>query len=239
MSGTGILEAPQSVTDATRVPIGHRAIPVTAAERRERLELLVDAFNAWREMPHETRFEPGEFGRVVIRPPISLFRSYSPHRGPATLPEVAGHESIRLHAEFCVRCYSTLEHEVVFTDLAHVNVAGKLPLCYGCVDSRTKALVDRWGDCGSYGADYSWSRRYNATTCHCGRLVRFAGSRVRRFCSQRCSQRAAADRAKKRRMHARRRDCEVCGNEFTPLRSDAKFCSGACRQFAYRSRSAS
>ncbi len=30
--------------------------------------------------------------------------------------------------------------------------------------------------------------------------------------------------------------CEVCGASFTPKRSDAKTCSSACRQRAYRSR---
>ena len=35
-----------------------------------------------------------------------------------------------------------------------------------------------------------------------------------------------------------RRDsfCEECGRMFTPKRSDAKYCSNACRQKAYRSR---
>lgn len=32
------------------------------------------------------------------------------------------------------------------------------------------------------------------------------------------------------------RSCEVCDTKFTPERSDARFCSDACRQFAYRQR---
>lgn len=34
------------------------------------------------------------------------------------------------------------------------------------------------------------------------------------------------------------RPCEVCDTKFTPGRADARFCSAACRQFAYRQRKA-
>jgi RNA polymerase-binding transcription factor DksA len=30
--------------------------------------------------------------------------------------------------------------------------------------------------------------------------------------------------------------CEACGEEFSPLRSDARYCSSTCRQRAYRAR---
>jgi hypothetical protein len=32
------------------------------------------------------------------------------------------------------------------------------------------------------------------------------------------------------------RDCAVCGKTFAPTRADALYCSGACRQTAYRKR---
>ena len=31
--------------------------------------------------------------------------------------------------------------------------------------------------------------------------------------------------------------CRMCGHEFTPARSDARYCSNRCRQAAYRDRS--
>ena len=31
-------------------------------------------------------------------------------------------------------------------------------------------------------------------------------------------------------------DCTVCGSTFTATRSDARYCSGPCRQRAYRQR---
>lgn len=33
-----------------------------------------------------------------------------------------------------------------------------------------------------------------------------------------------------------RRKCEACGTWFYPPRNDAMWCSGACRQWAYRER---
>jgi hypothetical protein len=54
-------------------------------------------------------------------------------------------------------------------------------------------------------------------------------------CSKRCEQRY------RRRLQRESRDethCTVCGVGFRPKRADAKFCSNACRQRAYREVSA-
>src|SRR5262245_46376784 len=57
------------------------------------------------------------------------------------------------------------------------------------------------------------------------------------FCCQRCAPAARAARARERRRLARcDRSCERCGETFEPKRADAKFCSSACRQAAYRHR---
>ena len=53
--------------------------------------------------------------------------------------------------------------------------------------------------------------------------------------------RCAAGRHNERQREWRRqgragRDCESCGDTFTPPRSDARYCSPACRQKAYRER---
>ena len=50
-------------------------------------------------------------------------------------------------------------------------------------------------------------------------------------CSRRCEQRY------RRKLRRGRRDkiaCAVCEKGFRPVRSDARFCSNACRQWAYR-----
>lgn len=43
-------------------------------------------------------------------------------------------------------------------------------------------------------------------------------------------------RMERRRLNAR--NCEECGRKFTPTRSDARFCSNACRQKSYRRQAA-
>lgn len=59
----------------------------------------------------------------------------------------------------------------------------------------------------------------------------------RTFCSENC--RRAFQRAKARAKRGTpERDCEGCGERFTPTRSDARYCSPACKQRAYRGRAA-
>ena len=70
----------------------------------------------------------------------------------------------------------------------------------------------------------------------CGRKV--VGSR---FCNFRCRAHyynaPAAARRKAQRLEARQdMVCVQCGKTFTPRRSDAKTCSAACKQKAYRQR---
>ena len=58
--------------------------------------------------------------------------------------------------------------------------------------------------------------------------------RSERTCSTRCAQREL----RFRRRH-KKRMCGTCGLRFETTRIDAKFCSGACRQMAYRAAIAS
>ena len=56
-----------------------------------------------------------------------------------------------------------------------------------------------------------------------------------------CIARYQRDRRNEREMRARvvlriNRECVICGNQFDPPRNDAKYCSSACRQAAYRQR---
>jgi hypothetical protein len=52
-------------------------------------------------------------------------------------------------------------------------------------------------------------------------------------CSVRCEQRY---RRKLKRQERAKAICSCCRSEFVPTRSDAQFCSNACRQWAYRLR---
>jgi endogenous inhibitor of DNA gyrase (YacG/DUF329 family) len=77
------------------------------------------------------------------------------------------------------------------------------------------------------------------TPCEgCSRPVYAEVDRRRRrrvFCSDKCKGQVQAREARE----MRRLDpipCETCGEVFEPSRSDARFCSDACRQIAYRPR---
>jgi hypothetical protein len=60
----------------------------------------------------------------------------------------------------------------------------------------------------------------------------------RAFCSQRCRSRVDHDKAATRRIQARQEhgphQCGGCGEVLDGRRADARYCSGACRQRAYR-----
>jgi hypothetical protein len=62
---------------------------------------------------------------------------------------------------------------------------------------------------------------------------------IRTFCSESCRRAVFRVEAKAKRLAARgdlTRRCVDCNREFTPHRTDARYCSSACRQRAYRSR---
>ena len=56
------------------------------------------------------------------------------------------------------------------------------------------------------------------------------------FCSERCAKRCYRAKERERRAEQRLKECAVCGETFEATRSDAKTCSPACRQKAYRRR---
>ncbi len=58
-------------------------------------------------------------------------------------------------------------------------------------------------------------------------------------CGPECQRLAYNARARQRREWRRTAlTCETCGDQFRPKRTDARYCSSACRQKAYRRRSA-
>jgi hypothetical protein len=87
---------------------------------------------------------------------------------------------------------------------------------------------------------------YTSGPCECcGRTVHNTEPRWHRkhnYCSDNCKQRHESDCqsaiARQQRAEARgpTRVCEQCGEHFEPVRADARFCSGVCKQRAYRKR---
>ena len=75
--------------------------------------------------------------------------------------------------------------------------------------------------------------RYSRDCRGCGEpMMHPVGYRLFRWqvCSNRCYQRA------RRKLKRMLKNCEVCKQGFKPARNDARFCSNACRQWAYRIR---
>jgi hypothetical protein len=126
-------------------------------------------------------------------------------------------------------------------------------LCSGCRRALQKeevAYVRRRYDVSVWGIEWShhlycescvrgwhpswWETRGTAAPCvTCGQMI--AGSRGReqpRTCSRECGY----HRPRRRAVRHEPRACDVCGETFTPRRADARYCSPACRQRAYRKR---
>jgi hypothetical protein len=90
-----------------------------------------------------------------------------------------------------------------------------VPVCDACVTAQelAKATID-------------------ATCVGCGQRMRLNIHWRKATCSNRCEQR---ERRKRYRAQVRNL-CTICFKTFQPKRGDAKFCSSACRQRAYRRR---
>ncbi len=117
----------------------------------------------------------------------------------------------------CCSCGAPLERDVWHT-LRHGVV------CEACSypDDYTRR---RWRDCGDCAT--------------CGRRVHQAyhewPGRARRYCQGECAELAALERA---RVDRAQRQCEGCAEPFIPRRGDSRYCTPACRQKAYRQRTA-
>ena len=55
-----------------------------------------------------------------------------------------------------------------------------------------------------------------------------------KYCSGHCASHAGSKAVSDRNRELRDKTCPVCGKEFTAVRRDAKYCSKACKQMAYR-----
>jgi hypothetical protein len=112
-----------------------------------------------------------------------------------------------------------------------------VPVCSICV----RATEHKWG--GEYYL-YRFKRHSPVPKeCEgCGRPVyehrKQPRRKVRVFCCENCAEKLAREsliQARANRVRSERQ-CDECGETFTPDRSDAKFCSVACKQKAYRKR---
>jgi hypothetical protein len=96
--------------------------------------------------------------------------------------------------------------------------------------------------CGSCTPEWLSPDRDDVVTQLCANCERPMVERLnlsrlqRTFCSDRCRHEYHNQLRKETRAEEHKMVCEVCGEEFTAKRRDAKFCSKACKQKAYRGR---
>ena len=74
--------------------------------------------------------------------------------------------------------------------------------------------------------------------CECCRKVIYTQTRNRKYCSfQTCGHKMLNLRKSiRKRIERGTYTCPCCGEQFLPIRADARYCSNACRQKDYRQR---
>jgi hypothetical protein len=157
---------------------------------------------------------------------------------------------VRDAGETCTKCGTELgDDALVFRYKPLLNNG------YGSTTYRYRETTDQPPICVECAPDWLpvlSNRVYNlkmiphrSDCANCGRSVYFVSGyedppKSRVYCCNDCKK---ADRNRRksgssRRVGPRTFNCEVCGEEFTSTRSDAKTCSSKCRQKAYRKRTA-
>lgn len=122
---------------------------------------------------------------------------------------------------------------------------GKPRVCWMCGKQiEPMRLEQKYGDqrviCDACGEaeqknrdDWGWNY-YHRRCAACGVWTE-AGWQTSKYCSYECSRVAESKRRRERRKRQRAdRVCPVCRKQFTPKRSDGKYCSAVCRQRAFR-----
>ena len=142
-------------------------------------------------------------------------------------------ERLRRSGEVCARCDTRLD-DIIY--LGETYPHRLIPLC---------------GDCFAPPGATGYDERIGSEPfpCeNCGRLVvrqvswsdltpMYTTQRIAPHCCLRCQGAANARKRRARRRAVRpARKCETCAMDFVPTRTDARHCSNACRQKAYRRR---
>lgn len=141
----------------------------------------------------------------------------------------------RALGDVCARCGRELaDGEEVYAD----DVPTSAMTIYG---DRIKWRALVCSSCCGGVDDHSWMWPWAQYCPTCRRVVHYKTKHSRiGVCSDRCARPVEAKRKRQLRADARRwrssTNCDECGERFVPSRTDARYCSGACRQKAYRHR---
>lgn len=102
-------------------------------------------------------------------------------------------------------------------------------------------MFAEWYESGTRYVEVGWlnkrvKRLYKRTCPTCGTVFYTLNERRKYDDYNECSRYVHRANARKHREENRKTICSQCGKEFTPARAGARFCSGACKQKAYRER---
>ena len=192
--------------------MSRNTLPVTATGRRPR-EIEIDTDD------HSARLTELEHHEATLATRMGI--TPEQRKRNRRMAELKG------TAERCYSCDTDLADEVwrIRTGLGHSMFGGWrtaiYPYCRDCVRPRMRGAL--------------WPMQCPA----CKRAVYHCEPRRARYvtCSESCAKQARVDRRRLDRQQLRAaRPCDQCGAEVNPSRSDARLCSSACRQAAYRAR---
>jgi hypothetical protein len=149
----------------------------------------------------------------------------------------------RATARWCGCCSRDLRSQESAYFGAKVYV-GMTPLYWDRVSKPRicQPLYERTVLCGACAPEWLSLERDDVVTQLCAHCERPMVSRLelselqRTLCSDPCRRAYHNQVRKEKRAEERKKFCEVCGEEFTATRRDAKTCSAGCKQKAYRLR---
>jgi hypothetical protein len=166
-------------------------------------------------------------------------------RGAAEVEWEAGERArgARATVRWCGCCSRDLRSQESAYFGAEVYV-GMMPLYWDRVSKPKicQALYERTVLCEACAPEWLSPERDDVVTQLCAHCERPMVSRLelselqRTLCSDPCRRAYQNQVRKEKRAEERRKVCEVCGEEFTATRRDAKTCSVGCKQKAYRRR---
>jgi hypothetical protein len=141
-------------------------------------------------------------------------------------------------ADHCTRCRSRFGRRAV-RHMVSVHIVCEVlsgmavtrneiaPVCAACVSAAERVALTQKAKCVSCGCTMLSKPPRRAWSL----------SAIRPTCSSRCAQRMRRQRRRSYRYRPKGSSvCKICKTSFTPKRTDARYCSGRCRQQAYRIR---
>jgi hypothetical protein len=171
--------------------------------------------------------------QLSVTPPLDCVCEYrDPRAGLSNNQFNAQRRGFLGKSGLCQRCgWKFTQDEIVYLVRDYELFGDWIAVCARCADDEEREACRLDGQCKGCGQPMRtpyMRTRSNIWTGECNVITA-------NVCSKRCEQRYRRRLQRERGSGAETR-CTVCGVGFRPKRDDAKFCSSACRQWAYRRR---